>query len=87
MTAVTTQSNKIVSKEVDDKALLEPSYGKNQMNFWPGLEYGELPWVLNILYFHGCQSAFPVLRSLCIWPDPCVLHLLTYISPPLFSLA
>jgi len=34
MTAVTIQSNKIVSNEVKDNyALLEPSYGKNQMNF------------------------------------------------------
>ena len=34
MTAVTIQSNKIVSNEVkDNEALLEPSYGKNQMSF------------------------------------------------------
>ena len=34
MTAVTIQSNRIVSNEVKDNyALLEPSYGKNQMNF------------------------------------------------------
>ena len=34
VTAVTIQSNKIVSKEVKDNyALLEPSYGKNQKNF------------------------------------------------------
>ena len=34
MTAVTIQSNRIVSNEVKDSyALLEPSYGKNQMNF------------------------------------------------------
>ena len=34
MTAVTIQSNKIVSNEVEDnKALLWPFYGKKQMNF------------------------------------------------------
>ena len=34
MTAATIQSNKIVSNEVkDDYAVLEPPYGKNQMNF------------------------------------------------------
>ena len=34
MTALTIQSNKIVSNEVKDNyALLEPSYGKKQMNF------------------------------------------------------
>ena len=34
MTAVTTQSNKIVSNEVkDNEGLLEPSYGKKRTNF------------------------------------------------------
>ena len=34
MTAVTIQSDKMVSNEVkDNEALLEPSYRKNQMNF------------------------------------------------------
>ena len=34
MTAVTIQSNKIVSNEVkDSEVLLEPSYRKNQVNF------------------------------------------------------
>ena len=33
-TAVTMQSNKIVSNEVkDNQVLLEPSYGKSQMNY------------------------------------------------------
>ena len=35
MTAVTIQSNKIVLNEVkDNQALLEPSYRKNQTNFF-----------------------------------------------------
>ena len=38
MTAVTTQSNKIVSNEVkDNQVSLEPSYKKNQMNFLANL--------------------------------------------------
>ena len=33
MTAVTIQSNKIISNEVrDDQAILEPSYGKKKCN-------------------------------------------------------
>lgn len=49
------------------------------------IESLEPPWVLNSLSFRGCWSAFPVLRSLCIWPNPCVLYLLVFPLPPSLS--
>ena len=55
MTAVTVQSNKIVLNQVRQLALLEPSYGNKQTNFWP-TQYN---WVA-LLWVAGWLSSAPV---------------------------
>ena len=63
MTAVTIQSNQIVSNEVEDnRVLLEPSYGKTEQAFWPSQCFW--PHLIKALFL------LPQLR-LCLWFQQC----------------
>ena len=74
-TAVTIQSNKIVSNEVKDSwVLLEPSYGKNQMNFLAYPKELKFIWFLNNFcradgdIFTNCEI-YQAWRTKCVQCD------------------